>query len=1396
MPTARSSAKSAHSSPSCARRAWWRIDAVSAPATPVADPISPASTPATTASGDLGAPLYVAWQITNECNLACLHCIEESGPGKAFNDELDRRAGLRRPRPADGPRGALPVVLRRRADAPPALLRDGRVRLLARRPAQDRDQRPLPHAGELRAPEGPRREGGAGEPRRRLARDLQPHARARRVRPAVEGIRNLRAAGVPIEINFSPTRFNVHEIGAAVDLACELGAYSFYTGRTMYTGNAVKTWRHMAPSDEQYDAYFATLHAKTDEYRGRMRVHFHEMGLLEELRYRLHHPAALLIVLPNGLVKLINALPFVCGDLRRQSLRRDLGQLPARVAAIRASRHSSTTSRVDPGKTRDAAPMGPSLTSPPARDARRDALAAASAAARRRAWCATASSSTPGCCPTCSARPGPTRSQARSTPPSSGAGSAASCSRSSASRRSTNTSTRAWAPTACSIPTDVPPISDARVLARASPPSPARSRSASTSRCAAAGRSSPSRCWAALAAIFYEAPPIRWSYRGLGEAVIALSYGPWMVLGSLYLHTRALSWGAFWASLVPGLLIMALAVVNAIPDFHQDRLVGKRNLVVRLGRERGGLALSRARGGGPAGRRRSALSRACFPSACLAALLALPLLVASARCALAHVRVAAAVRAGDAQHGGAATSRRSALFIAGVLLQRLARLRHEPHRQLRAPLLRLLAAHARLRPRLPALLHRFGAGQAPARRARRRRGDAGRGRDRRNDVPYVMLCGGEPLVVPHFFALAEALGAAGVQLKIETNGQRFDAAVAARLARLPIRSIQVSLDGDTAGGLRAPAAGRLAREGARRVPRGARRRPAARDHLRADAAQHPRGAAPSSSAPARSARSASIPAADAHRHRRAALGQARARRRRSIGSYRDVLERQAAILEGELEFCYVPFTMAGRAAREPAGAAGDAAGAAERLGEGRGGAAAGLRRPAARFAAAGVGGVPQRVAGRCADRRSAPRDRRRVASRGSEHLAVDVDGRRLTERRQHERIEADDRRRRRPSRKPAPTRPKPAPKPALGNAEDGGRFRAGDGAAVHPLHLISPGSPRCRGARSTTTARPFSSPGSSPTAAARAASPAARNPVPTRRGATSSSRDEALELARRIVDFGIPYVAFGGGEPLGVPHCWEIFELLAAAGVALKLETDGSRIDDAAADRLAALDVQCVQISVDGATAATHERVRPGSSFAAARAAIERLAARGRPPQFVFVPTRLNLHEIVAAYDLAGEPRLRRVRDGPADADRPRGGGLGRHRVQRRRVAACRRCAARARGLECCADRALDLSLGHRHRDGAAARDPAGDAAGRAQRQGEAPERAAVRAGRPAARFAGAGVAGLSRRLARGRGARVRRALPRRSGAAAARERDLADGRESPQDRARREQRSLRPGAA
>ncbi len=133
-----------------------------------------------------------------------------------------------------------------------------------------------------------------------------------------------------------------------------------------------------------------------------------------------------------------------------------------------------------------------------------------------------------------------------------------------------------------------------------------------------------------LAGIFYEAPPIRWSYRGLGELVIGLAYGPWMVLGSLYLNTRALSWEAFAASLVPGLSIMSLAVVNAIPDYHQDLLVGKRNLVVRLGRARGVVLYLALAGAALAVVAAGILTR-IFPADCAVALLALLPLVASGR---------------------------------------------------------------------------------------------------------------------------------------------------------------------------------------------------------------------------------------------------------------------------------------------------------------------------------------------------------------------------------------------------------------------------------------------------------------------------------------------------------------------------------------------------------------------------------------------------------------------------------------------------------------------------------------------------------------------------------------------------------------------------------------------
>lgn len=139
----------------------------------------------------------------------------------------------------------------------------------------------------------------------------------------------------------------------------------------------------------------------------------------------------------------------------------------------------------------------------------------------------------------------------------------------------------------------------------------------------------------------------------------------------------------------------------------------------------------------------------------------------------------------------------------------------------------------------------------------------------------------------------------------------------------------------------------------------------------------------------------------------------------------------------------------------------------------------------------------------------------------------------------------------------------------------------------------------------------------------------------------------SLRLAEEIVELSIPYVAFGGGEPLGVPFAWRIFQILSEGGTELKLETNGLDIGEKEADFLKSINCACVQISVDGAAAAVHEKLRPGSGYAPAWAAIDRLVKRGLEPELVFIPNKLNVKDAVAVYRQAAERGVRTFVTGP-----------------------------------------------------------------------------------------------------------------------------------------------------
>jgi len=156
---------------------------------------------------------------------------------------------------------------------------------------------------------------------------------------------------------------------------------------------------------------------------------------------------------------------------------------------------------------------------------------------------------------------------------------------------------------------------------------------------------------------------------------------------------------------------------------------------------------------------------------------------------------------------------------------------------------------------------------------------------------------------------------------------------------------------------------------------------------------------------------------------------------------------------------------------------------------------------------------------------------------------------------------------------------------------------------------------------------------------------------------SSSGRRDPAELtpaeARRIVDelvdMKVFYVNIGGGEPMLRPDFFDLVGYAVERRVGVKFSTNGTRLTPARARQLAALDYLDVQVSVDGANAATNDAVRGEGSYAAARTAMDNLSAAGLGPFKVsVVVTRQNVQELDALKALAdsygAQLRLTRLR--------------------------------------------------------------------------------------------------------------------------------------------------------
>jgi mycofactocin biosynthetic radical S-adenosylmethionine protein MftC len=129
------------------------------------------------------------------------------------------------------------------------------------------------------------------------------------------------------------------------------------------------------------------------------------------------------------------------------------------------------------------------------------------------------------------------------------------------------------------------------------------------------------------------------------------------------------------------------------------------------------------------------------------------------------------------------------------------------------------------------------------------------------------------------------------------------------------------------------------------------------------------------------------------------------------------------------------------------------------------------------------------------------------------------------------------------------------------------------------------------------------------------------------------------------------YVNVGGGEPMLRGDFFEIVEHAVGSRVGVNFSTNGTRLDAAAARRLAVLPYLDLQVSLDGATPETNDALRGPGSYAAALRAMGHLAdAEFAGFKLSTVVTRNNVAHLDDFLGLAGRygARLRVARLRPS----------------------------------------------------------------------------------------------------------------------------------------------------
>jgi radical SAM protein with 4Fe4S-binding SPASM domain len=130
--------------------------------------------------------------------------------------------------------------------------------------------------------------------------------------------------------------------------------------------------------------------------------------------------------------------------------------------------------------------------------------------------------------------------------------------------------------------------------------------------------------------------------------------------------------------------------------------------------------------------------------------------------------------------------------------------------------------------------------------------------------------------------------------------------------------------------------------------------------------------------------------------------------------------------------------------------------------------------------------------------------------------------------------------------------------------------------------------------------------------------------------------EEALDVVEQLADFGVTALAFSGGEPLSRSDFFEVAQHAVNNGLYVSVATNGTLLTKENVKRLKKAGINYVEISIDGASAETHDSFRGvAGAFNNAIKGLENCVKEELCACIATTATKNNLKEIPAIVDLA-----------------------------------------------------------------------------------------------------------------------------------------------------------------